>query len=340
MEGKLDVDSLQRSLLSKLGKKNDGIVVSALIGIDACAYNLIKAQKIAQDYYETVEECDTICKSDPITFPTPNPSKYAIIVNLNDLACLGAIGFGILVTWLLPINSNVAEVEKRQLELHESAMEFGLSILGGHTEFTSAVTRPVISLSMIGFTPKSYLPPRILKPGDKLYLLGNIANEGTAILGHELRSKTNLSSELKNELNKLQSFENDLSIYFDALKINKKYRPKMMHDPTEGGLLGAIYEMLIIQDVGVKIYSEKLSIMKLTKLICKLLQVDPLRLISSGTLLICSDKEINGKDLELDHDLFEIGIITKEKKILLDNSIITPPESDQLIKGLKNLEFV
>lgn len=338
MEGKLDVDSLQQSLLSKLGKKNEGIVVSALIGIDACAYDFSQAQKIAQDFYQTSEECDTICKSDPITFPTPNPSKYAIIVNLNDLACLGAIGFGILITWLLPVDSNVKEVEKSQQQLHESALEFGLSILGGHTEFTSAVTRPVISLSMIGFTPKTFLPPRTLQPDDRLYLLGNIANEGTAILGHELSKISNVDVTLKEELKNLSKFENDLSIHSDALKLNKKYKPKMMHDPTEGGLLGAIYEMMMTQEVGVKVYSKKLSIAKLTRLICDLLQVDPLRLISSGTLLICSEKNIEPEGLELDHQLVEIGIVTKEKNLLLDDQLIGPPSADQIINGLKNLE--
>lgn len=340
MEGKLDVESLQNSLLSKLGKKNKGIVVSALIGIDACAYDLSEAQKIAQEFYQTSEECNTICKSDPITFPTPNPSRYAIVVNLNDLACLGAIGFGILVTWLLPVNSTIKQVEKRQQELHESAMEFGLSILGGHTEFTSAVTRPVISLAMIGFTPKSYLPPRTLQAGDRLYLLGNVANEGTAILGHELKSKVKISEELRKELENLSSFEKKLSIYSDALKINKNFKPKLMHDPTEGGLLGAVYEMMIIQNVGTEIYSKNLSISKLTRLICDLLKIDPLRLISSGTLLICTDKIIDNKMLDLDHNIVEIGVITEKKSLLLDNQKIEPPEADQLIIGLKHLQSI
>ena len=337
MEGKLDVQTLKHSLLSKLGKKNEGIIVSSLIGIDACAYDFSSGQNVARDFYETTEDCYTICKSDPITFPTPNPGHYAIIVNLNDLACMGAVPYGILVTWLLPITTKKDDIEKRQSELHTSALEFGISILGGHTEFTSAVTRPIISLSMIGFTPKSYLPPRSLQPGDKVYLLGNVANEGTAILGHELKQKQQLPNNLASELKNLPMFEKQLSIYADGLKINKKYRPKIMHDPTEGGLLGAIYEMMEGQSVGIKIDFNRISIGKLTKIICDFLDIDPLRLISSGSLLICSENKVDSNNLDLDHNLVEIGVIITDKKILLDDTEIQPPEADQLILGLKKV---
>ena len=338
MEGKLDVQTLQHSLLSKLGKKNEGIIISSLIGIDACAYEYSVGQTIARAYYGTKEECFTICISDPITFPTPNPGRYAIVVNLNDLACLGAVGYGILVTWLLPTTTELSEIEKLQSKLHESALEFDLTILGGHTEFTSAVTRPIISLSMIGFTPKSYLPPRAMESGDHVYLLGNIGNEGTAILGHELLSKERISKELRKELKNIGNFEKDLSIYRDALKINKKIKPKVMHDPTEGGLLGAIYEMMIGKEIGIKIDSHKIPIENLTKMICNLLDVDPLRLISSGTLIICTDREINFDSNELEHPLREIGVITSERKLIIDNREKQQPESDQINKGLRNLQ--
>ena len=337
-EGKLDVHTLQHSLLSKLGHPNPGIIVSSLIGIDACAYEFKQGQTIAKKYYDIDEECYTICKSDPITFPTPNPGRYAIIVNLNDLACLGAVPYGVLVTWLLPVTTSLIDIEKKQSELHTTAKEFGITILGGHTEFTTAVSRPIISLSMIGFTPKSFLPPRTLEQGDSIYLLGNIANEGTAILGHELDGKKHIPEDLKNYLSDLPLFEGGLSIFRDGLKINKRYKPKMMHDPTEGGLLGAIYEMMIDQKVGIHIESSKLTIAKLTKSICSYLQIDPLRLISSGTLLICSREEINVDTLNLEHSLVKIGFVTDTKKLFLDESEIQAPEADQLIQGLKKLE--
>jgi hydrogenase maturation factor len=342
MEGKIDLQTLQHSLLSKLGKKNAGIVVSSLLGVDACAYDFSIGQQIAQKYYNTDEECYTICKSDPITFPTPNPGRYAIIINLNDLACLGAVPYGILVTWLLPAESKLMDIEKKQLQLHESALEFGITILGGHTEFTSAVTRPIISLSMIGFTPKSFLPSRVLKPGDKLYLLGNVANEGTAIIGHELLNKKEIPKEIEEELKFLNIFENNLSIFSDALEINKKYHPKVMHDPTEGGLLGAVYEMISPYNLGVnmKLNVIQSHIAKLTKLICNFFDLDVFRLISSGTLLICSDKPIDTENLKINHLLNEIGEITLERDIFIDDKRITPPEADQLIKAFKKLNKI
>ncbi|MFV2014018.1 MAG: AIR synthase related protein, partial [Candidatus Heimdallarchaeota archaeon] len=184
VEGKVTLENLS-FLLSRLGIKNPGIIVPPLIGSDATAFDFDMAKQVALDYYGLQEECYMVWKSDPITFPAPDLSKYSIIVNLNDLTCFGAIPYGILVTLLLPTHFNQSDLQNFQNSLHETALDYNISILGGHSEFTSAVIRPVIDLSMIGFVPKTFLPTRNLAAGDHVYLLGYVGNEGTAILGEK-----------------------------------------------------------------------------------------------------------------------------------------------------------
>ncbi|MHA2363605.1 MAG: AIR synthase related protein [Candidatus Hodarchaeales archaeon] len=345
MEGKISLGNLQNILRKELlGKKSIGVILGPLIGTDAAVFDFEKAKEIALNYYELQnEECALVWKSDPITFPTPNPGKYALIINANDLTCLGAIPYAVLVTWLLPPEFKQSYMEKLQSELHQAAKEQNIVILGGHSEFTSAVNSPVVSLSMIGFTPKSYLPSRKINVGDHLYLLGFVGNEGTAILGHEAQNKKTLPDNIKNQLIYLKIFDQNLSIATDGLFINKNLKPPLIHDGTEGGILGAIYEMFVELDVSVTIKSNALlkQTHKLTKDICEWLNINPLRLIASGTLLICTKKEIQFEIIQqIKHPIRKIGVITSNKDFLLDNEKFGPPEPDQVILGLERLSKI
>lgn len=338
MEGKVNID-LNSYLVSKLGKNNPGIVVPALVGLDAAAYDFNKAIKVAQDEYGVNEDCYTVVKSDPITFPTPNPAKYAVIVNLNDITCLGAIPYGFLATIILPITSKKEEIKYLQDSLNEIALSKNITILGGHTEFSQSVNTPIISLSMIGFTPKSFFPSMMIKPGENIYLLGYIGNEGTLILGNEILANKNTKNPLIDKISNLEFFDDLISIQNDGLKINKLLKPSIMHDPTEGGILGALFEMVFNSEYGVSVYSPSLEkhLHPLTRMICKELDIDPYRLISSGTLIFCTEKEITESELNLEHKISKIGTIIKEKKYLLDNKEFGDPTPDEIIKGLKNI---
>jgi hydrogenase expression/formation protein HypE len=236
-----------------------------------------------------------IWKTDPITFETSNPGRYGVIVNLNDLTCMGAIPHSMLVTWLLPTTLSIEELNSNQQEIQKAASEFGaIEIVGGHTEWTSAVKSPIVSITMIGFTPHSYLPSRSLKAGDSVYLLGFLGNEGTSILVSKMRQflknnqKQNFQKYVPKDLydlfhdhsknEELDQFERLLSIHKDGLQINKTCIASLMHDPTEGGLFGALSEIFVDRtDCGVRIDSISLQmhLHPVTKSICEWLNVDP-----------------------------------------------------------------
>lgn len=318
-----------------------------------------------------------IWKTDPITFETPNPGRYGVIVNLNDLTCMGALPHSMLVTWLLPKTMSIQELHSHQKEIQKAALEFGsIEIVGGHTEWTGAVKSPILSLTMMGYVPKQFLPNRNLNVGDEVYLLGFLGNEGTSILiakvlewlkGHRTnknRDSTNfekrksyLFSKTPKALHKLfeepvsdelHQFEKLLSIHNDGLMLNKSSNVSLMHDPTEGGLFGALSEIFVDKnDQGIRLDSKSLfkHLHPITKGLCEWLSVDPCRLISSGSLLaIISNHSDSQKHhqhpnkLKFEHEISQIGVITNKVGCFLDDQKLEESQPDQIIDALKNLE--
>lgn len=337
MEGKADPSTLKH-VFNHVGSQNPGIVVGPTLGVDAAVIDHEEACIAARDYYGTGSQvkCYPVWKTDPVTFLTDNPGKYVLSVNLNDLGCLGAVPYAALVTWILPTSYDGADLVNLQQQLGKEAKKYGVTIAGGHSEFSRAVNTPVVVLSTVGFTPEPFLPHGRLNPGDSIYLQGFVANEGTAILGAEVVKRSNIPADIK-ELLPEPLFEEHLCIVNEALELNKKAHPSVMHDPTEGGILGAIHEMLTSRKIGAALDTDALEslIHPLTRKLCDWLKVDPLRLISSGSLLFCLPK---GHEPPRTIHTKKIGELTDDTFIYLsDEEPTSPPEADHLILALQNL---
>ena len=140
----------------------------------------------------------------------------------------------------------------------------------------------------------------------------------------------------------MKEFGNDISVVDIALKINKQFKPGLMHDATEGGVLGAAYETISPENFGLALNSEEFPITEDTKKLCKLLNVDPLRVISSGTLLVILDGKKAKEVTTLSNEKIPIKIIgeitTKKEGITLDGANLSPPSADAVIAALNALE--
>lgn len=229
-----------------------------------------------------------VVKSDPITFATDEIGWYAVNVNANDIACLGAQPRWFLATALLPEGrTDPALVQRIAEQLHTACREIGVALVGGHTEITHDLHRPIIVGAMFGeVTPDRLVRSDGARPGDRLLLTKGIAVEGTAILAHEVADRLHAAvpaEMLKRAANFLHdpgiSVVRDAHIALDAGEIHA------LHDPTEGGVATGIYEMLEAAGVGADIDADALPIYPETHTFCAHLGLDPLGLIASGALL-------------------------------------------------------
>jgi len=222
-------------------------------------------------------------------------------------------------------------------QLSDEAAKLNVDIIGGHTEVTDAVTRFVLSITAVGKSiNRNIITTSGAKPGDDLILTKYAGIEGTSILAFDYEEE--LASKFGMEIvEKAKSLINSISVVNEGL-IAAKLGAHAMHDVTEGGVLGAVWEMCHASGCGAHVYKERIPVLNETRLICDYFNIDPYRLISSGCMLIACE---NGEKLvqELSENGIKavvIGRMTGDRNILLSDEsgdvTISSPESDELYK--------
>ncbi len=267
MPGKLQPEILRRSVLGYTGKLREDLLVGGGLGEDAA---LIK-----------VPDGVLVASSDPVVGAEKNAGKLLVHINANDVACKGADPAWIIVTLILPEAGGTVLVEKFMREIHEACSEIGVAIAGGHTELTDRYKQPVISATMFGMT--SYeLSVKNISDGDVIIATGHAGLEGMSIIAND---RSDLLSEFfsSEDLQVVKSWGEDFSILKPA-KILREYSC-YMHDPTEGGVYGALFEISQAANRGIEIYHDDIPVHALTKIAAENLNFDPLNLISSGMLI-------------------------------------------------------
>lgn len=320
--GKLNWDDLKYIIDKNKSVKRDEVRVRNGIGED-CA---------------VIEYGDFECvvSTDPVTGADENIGKIAVHINCNDIASCGVEPIGILITILAPPTSSLEDIKKIMNEIDEETKKLNVEILGGHTEITEAVNKIIVSCTAIGKGKKnSAISTSGAKVGDSIIITKKLCLEGTSILVNDFYEKCKkvLTEE---EINIAKSYVESISVVKEG-KIAGNHRANSMHDITEGGALGALWEMAKASNVGFKVYKEKMPISNITKKLCDEFGIDPLKFISSGSMVITAEngEELVKKMIESGIEATIIGCITKEKGILVDKQIeieVAPPERDELFK--------
>ncbi len=304
--GKLDYRLLEKLLT--LNPINDPrIIVGPQIGEDAAVIDFGEKYLVA--------------KADPITFTTHRIGWYAVNVNANDIATMGATPKWFLATLLLPEGKTNAKLATQIFrDIIASTQKLNITLCGGHTEISYKIDRPIVVGHMLGEVEKDKLVVNAnAKPGDDLLLTKGIAIEGTAIIarGKEATIRKKFGDRF---VKRAQAFidKPGLSVVADALLANKAARIHAMHDPTEGGLATGIMELAKVSGTGVVIDADKIPCYEETEQICKLFNIHPLGLIASGALLITLDprdtKEVIAILAENGIECTWIGKLTKKSE--------------------------
>lgn len=268
--GKLAPETLRRLVLGRLGTRRPEVLVHAALGEDAAAVAL--------------GDEALILTSDPITGAADRAGWYAVHVNCNDVAAMGAAPIGVLVTLLLPEATEEATVEQIMADVDRAARELGIEVLGGHTEVAPGLQTPLIAMTAVGRAPRErVLASANARPGHALVLTKAVGLEGTAILATDVESR--LHGRLPYEaLARARRFVEEISVVRDGL-LAAELGAVALHDPTEGGLLGAVWELAEAAGCGYELEADAIPIRPETRAICAAFGADPLRLISSGALL-------------------------------------------------------
>jgi len=322
--GKLPPDVLQR-LLDRIPRSDPRVVVGPRIGEDAAVLDF-------GDRYLVV-------KSDPITFTAERIGWYAVQVNANDLATLGAQPRWFLATLLLPASGGAALAESIFDDLLAACAELGITLCGGHTEITPGLERPIVAGQMLGEVEKDRLVRKErIRPGDAVLLTRGVALEGTAILAREKAAELagRVDAAVLAKASSLL-FQPGISVVADALAASAAAPVHGMHDPTEGGLIGGLYELAAAAGVGLAVERAAIPILPETQAVCAALGLDPLRLIASGALLIAVAPEdaahVQKVLEERGTRIARIGqVVPPEEGLRLDGAVFEFPERDEITR--------
>ena len=294
MPGKLQPEILRRSVLDFTGAGRDDLLVGGGIGEDAA---LIR-----------VPDGILVAASDPVTGAAKNAGKLLVHINANDVACKGADPSWLIVTLIVPDSMGVSFVSRIMREIHETCSEMGIAIAGGHTEMTDRYSQPVISGTMLGIT-RHELSAKKIRKGDIILATGHAGLEGMSIIANDRPDLlTGIFDE--DEMNTIRSWGGDFSVVKPA-RILRDFA-HYMHDPTEGGINGALFEMQEGSNLAIEIDKANIPVSKLTLRAAEKLGFDPYNLISSGMLIaVIPPEKISEARAKLESQGIKSGVAGK-----------------------------
>lgn len=294
--GKLKESILKRSILKQLHRRREDVIAASAVGGD---YGAIAA----------TEDLAVVLSSDPVTLSEDEIGSSAIMAACNDVACSGAIPAGVTVTLLLPTDFNEDELKRLMKDLDEACRECEVDIINGHTEVTRAVKQPIVVVTAMGIVKKDkILSSGNVKPGMDIVATKWVGLEGTAILAREKEEELR-TRYAQPFIDNAKVFRQMMSILPEAA-VATLSGASAMHDVSEGGVFGALWELAESAGVGLEIDLKKIPIRQETIEICEFFDLNPYKLLSGGCLLIATE-DGNGLVMELEKAEIPAVIIGK-----------------------------
>lgn len=322
--GKVSEAVLKRSVLNQIGHRREEVLVGPAIGED-CSVLAIEEDEVL------------VLSTDPITGTVQDIGTFAVHITANDIASNGAEVIGIMLTILLPDKTEESQLRTAMQDMEAACRQLNIEIIGGHTEITKAVYQPIVTVTGVGKMKRNEMIKTAgAKPGQEIVMTKWAGLEGTAIIASakekELRAKYNQS--FIDGAKKLIDF---ISVVPEA-RIARDCKVTSMHDVTEGGIFGALWEIGAASKVGLEVDLKKILLKQETVEICEFYDVNPYMLISSGCMLIVTDQAnyLVERLKEGGIAAAVIGRITDGNDRVIINEdekrYLEPPKSDELYK--------
>ena len=336
-EGKLDNSQLQSLIIDQISYKDQWVMAHSSVGIDCAQIEM--------------EEGSIVISSDPITAAKDSVGRLAVDISCNDIASAGARPRWITLVMLMPYGTTATDVYQVMNQAASRAAKLKVEIIGGHTEITKAVNQPVLMTTAIGYKKPEFDSldnvehqpmADIVEKEPVLLVMTKVAGlEGTAIIAEECGSR------LKDVLSE-EEFQEALALYENTSVVEEGVLAAacgalVSHDVTEGGVLGAAWELCHGAGCGCEITEASIPVLEVTRKISKVFDIDPLKLISSGSLI----SAVKARDVDqylvglVRHGIAGsvIGRLTGGEMLLVKAAgkaePLEMPEADHLYKAIK-----
>ncbi len=272
--GKLPPELLS-TILSHAAVDDPRVILGPGIGLDCAVVDL--GDRLA------------VYKSDPITFASDQIGYYLVHVNANDIATTGAQPLWLLVTLLLPEKgTNAGLPDAIMTQIYDACRDLGIAVIGGHTEITSGLDRPIAMGTLVGEVARDRLiTPRGACAGNRVLLTKGVPIEATTLLAREFPARLRgalTDTEIKAARNYL--FDPGIGITRDARIAIEAGCVTAMHDPTEGGIVTALWELAQASGKTLRVEPGEIPVPALSRRVCEAFGINPLCALASGALLL------------------------------------------------------
>lgn len=287
--GKIDLDTFRRFVLNRLGKEDKSVLVPPLTGVDAGVVDIgnNKVLVVAEDPIFTIPG-----------LPLDMFGWFTVHIGASDVAVMGVNPRYMTYTLLMPPETSEKDFKAIVNSIHKTAAELEIAIVGGHTGYYPGFAAPTIGgITVFALAERNqYVTPADACPGDDILLTKGPAIETAAILS-VLRENELLENYPSDLVAKAKSLSKQMTVVKDALTAMKAGGVTAMHDATEGGVLGGLFEMAEASNIGIEVDESLFIYPAEVKMVCEAFGIDPLAAIAEGSLLITSKSGYSGEIL-------------------------------------------
>lgn len=313
--GKIDHKLFTEFLLHRLGKPDPSVIVPPRTGIDAGVVDIGNGNVL-------------IIAEDPIFAVPKQPLDmfgwYTVHIGASDVAVMGVKPQYMTYSLLLPPETSDADFRTIVDSIHRTAVELGIAIVGGHTGYYPGFAAPTIGgITVFAIAAEdSYVTPAGARPGNDVILTKGPAIETAGILS-VLREADLLKNYPDELVRKAQALCRQMTVVDDALTAMAAGGVTAMHDATEGGVIGGLFEIADASGVGMVIDESRFVYPDEVRMVCETFGIDPVAAIAEGSLLITADPAGSGEIIDA---LARAGILS---------SVIGTVTADPSIRTLK-----
>ena len=325
-KGKLSENILKRSILKQIKRRRSEVRLGAAVGEDCAVLSLAADEMV-------------VLSTDPVTLCSKDIGSLSVNTALNDIASSGAEPIGVLLSCMLPPEIEESEIREMMRSVEEACEKLGVEALGGHTEVTDAVNKPILTVTGVGKVKETdMVRSGAVESGDDIIVTKWVGLEGTSIIAKE-REKELLERFAPDFVACAQELDRYISVIPEA-RVAMQSGVHAMHDVTEGGIFGALWEIAEASRVGLEIDLKAIPIRQETVEICNHYDINPYTLISGGSMLIAAaDGFTLVRELKrCGIDAAVVGKATDGNDRVVENNgerrFLTPPETDELYKLL------
>lgn len=316
--GKIDLGTFTSFLLQHLGRKDDTVIVPPRTGIDAAVIDIGNGKVL-------------IITEDPIFTIPQQPLEmfgwYTVHIGASDVAVMGIKPRYMTYSLLMPPETKEEDFTTIVDAIHRAALELDITIVGGHTGYYPGFVSPTVGgVTVFAIADKNaYVTPAGAKAGDDVILTKGPAIETAGILS-VIREKELLEKYPSSLVERAQALCKQMTVVRDALLSMDAGGVTAMHDATEGGVIGGLFEIASASGVGMEILEEAFVYPEEVRMVCETFRIDPVAAISEGSLLVTARPN---QSEEIVHRLKAAGI---------EASVIGKVTGDPQTKIIKRLD--